>query len=107
VGWSDWWKLIFNQSFGVIQSKNKSRMGNTVNGAMNIDSFRQMLENGQIPSKTSISTNGLFNEYYFQDSGKKTKELCSVHYSCASCENPLTKKTENYVAASLHSVKKF
>jgi Ca-activated chloride channel homolog len=80
-------------------------MGNTLNGAMNVDSFRQNLENGKLPFKHSISTNGLFNEYYFNDGGKKTKELCSVHYSCATCENPSTNKTENYVAASLHSVK--
>eukprot|EP01080_Neovahlkampfia_damariscottae_P004925 gene4925-8513_t len=73
-------------------------------GARNKATFTQSLSAGEIPDDTSISYEGTFSEYYFNDNTPKLKEVCYANISAAKIKDPFTGKDEKYISASFHSI---
>lgn len=76
-------------------------MGAT-HGAQNSDQFRQQMLHNQLPSGSSVNTEGLLNEYYFETSAH-TDQLVKANFSCAQVTNIYTNKEEKYLSVGLHS----
>jgi Ca-activated chloride channel homolog len=76
-----------------------------LNGARNKGNFNHSLSSGQTPDESSITYEGTFSEYYFNDGAKKLKETCYAHYTSASnVQDIFSEKKENFICVSLHSI---
>jgi Ca-activated chloride channel homolog len=74
-------------------------------GARNKGNFNHSLSTGNTPDESSITFEGTFSEYYFDDGAKKLKETCYAHYTTASnVQDIFTQKKENFISVSLHSI---
>ncbi|UJR20998.1 hypothetical protein I4U23_024098 [Adineta vaga] len=76
----------------------------TAHGSQNSDLFRQQMIRNQLPNESSINTEGLLNEYYFETS-KQTDQLVHGNFSCSQMLNIYTNKQETYLSIGLHSSK--
>ena len=81
-----------------------ANLGLSVGGAKNIKNFRENIKNGYRPKLSSITYEGIFNEYYFQTDYKQNKDdLVSPAYNYAVSFNPLTDEKEYYLSLGLSS----
>ena len=80
-------------------------MFKSLGGAQNKNAFDKNLSSGLLPPESSITYEGSFNEYYFNDNFEKLDELCYFQPSIAQSIDPLTDEIENYLSISLHSNK--
>jgi Ca-activated chloride channel homolog len=79
-------------------------MGNMM-GGMNKRNFDSNLNEGKLPKESSITYEGTFNEYYFNDGHQSLNEICYLVTSKALTIDPLTKKEEKYISLTFHSYK--
>jgi hypothetical protein len=79
------------------------KMNMMMGGGMNKRNFDSNLKEGKLPEESSITFEGTFNEYYFNDLHKKLDEICYFEVSKALTINPVTKEDEKYVSLSFHS----
>lgn len=81
-------------------------LGFAVGGAMDALSFRVNINNGYLPLASAITTEGVYNEYYF-DTGMKEGEVADQlfypTYTSAVSRNPATGELENYISVGLNS----
>jgi len=79
-------------------------IGLAVGGAMDVNNFRENIENGYLPLPTDITYEGLFYDYYFDTGQTETcnKLFCPSH-SCAVTRDPFSGKTEYYLSVGLNS----
>jgi Ca-activated chloride channel homolog len=77
---------------------------NNLCGAQNKATFTEILNQGRLPHESSISFEGTFNEYYFNDEAPLLKEICYTKLSIAESTDPITKNQEKFISVSLHSV---
>ncbi len=81
-----------------------STIGLAAGRAMDINNFRENIENDYLPLPTDITYEGLFYDYYF-DTGQT--EACSAlfcpSYSCAVSRDPFSRETEYYLSVGLNS----
>eukprot|EP01080_Neovahlkampfia_damariscottae_P006847 gene6847-11008_t len=75
-----------------------------MNGARNKGTFTQSLSSGSVPHESSISYEGTFSEYYFDDNSQKLQEVCYTTLSAAKTKDTFTGDNEKYISASFHSV---
>ena len=82
------------------------RLGFAVGGAMDSVNFRENIDRGCLPLASAITTEGIYNEYYF-DTGmgkeEKATQLFYPTYTTAVSRNPVTGELENYVSVGLNS----
>jgi Ca-activated chloride channel family protein len=78
-------------------------MGNYGSGPINVDTFRMSISKSILPPLSSITVEGLFNEYFF-DTGRKgnTNEVLDTSYVVASCVDPISNELERYVSVGLN-----
>jgi Ca-activated chloride channel homolog len=74
-------------------------------GGMNKRNFDSNLKEGKLPKESSITYEGTFNEYYFNDGHQSLEEICYLVTSKALTIDPLTKKEEKYISLTFHSIK--
>jgi Ca-activated chloride channel family protein len=78
-----------------------------VSRVFNASNFRQNISENYCPPKSSISIEGLFNEYYF-DTGINTTtttiELVTPSFAVSRVMDPLTNEKELYVTVGCNSV---
>jgi Ca-activated chloride channel family protein len=79
-------------------------IGLAVGGAKDIQNFRENIRSGYLPLPTDVTYEGLFYDYYF-DTGETQpgEKLFNPSYSFAVTEDPLSGKTEYYLAVGLNS----
>lgn len=81
-------------------------LGFVVGGSMDALSFRVNISNGYLPLASAITTEGVYNEYYF-DTGMKDGEVADQlfypTYTSAVSRNPATGELENYISVGLNS----
>ena len=73
-------------------------------GARNKGTFTQSLSSGGVPDESSITYEGTFAEYYFNDNSPNLKEVCYANISAAQTKDPLNGTEEKFLSASFHSV---
>ena len=81
-------------------------LGFAVGGAMDAMNFRENIEQGYLPLPSAITTEGIYNEYYFDTGmkeGEEAKQLFYPTYTAAVSRNPLTGELENYISVGLNS----
>lgn len=71
-------------------------------GSQNSDLFRQQMIHNKLPNESSINTEGLLNEYYFETS-QQTDQLIKANFLCSQLLNIYTNKQETYLSIGLHS----
>ncbi len=84
----------------------RPKLGFAVGGAMDSMNFRQNIEEGYLPLPSAITTEGIYNEYYFDTGmkeGEEAKQLFYPTYTAAVSRNPLTGELENYISVGLNS----
>lgn len=81
-----------------------SDIGFSTGGAKDINNFRENIENGYLPLPTDITYEGLFYDYYF-DTGETEEcaKLFCPSYSYAVTNDPVSDKTDYYLAVGLNS----
>ncbi|WP_256301687.1 vWA domain-containing protein [Haloarchaeobius salinus] len=79
-------------------------VGLATGGAKDVENFRENIANGYTPQPESISTEGLFYDYYFE-TGERTESdaLFAPRYAAAASENPLTGETDQFLSVGLDS----
>ncbi|WP_257301023.1 VWA domain-containing protein [Haloarchaeobius sp. FL176] len=79
-------------------------VGLATGGAKDVENFRENIANGYTPQPESISTEGLFYDYYFE-TGERTESdaLFAPRYAAAARENPLTGETDQFLSVGLDS----
>jgi len=75
---------------------------NAAYGSQNSDLFRQQMIHNKLPNESSINTEGLLNEYYFETS-QQTDQLIKANFLCSQVLNIYTNKEETYLSIALHS----
>lgn len=86
--------------------RSRSSIGFAVGGSMDSTNFRENIEEGCLPLASSITTEGIFNEYYFDTGMKETEkadQLFYPTYTSAVSRNPVTGELENYLSVGLNS----
>ncbi|MBU1108892.1 MAG: VWA domain-containing protein [Candidatus Riflebacteria bacterium] len=84
----------------------RPRLGFAVGGAMDSVNFRENIDKGYLPLASAITTEGIYNEYYFDTGMVKDEEATQLFYptyTTAVSRNPLTGELENYVSVGLNS----
>jgi hypothetical protein len=74
----------------------------TSHGSQNSDLFRQEMIRNQLPNESSMNTEDLLNEYYFETS-QQTDQLIKANFLCSQVLNIYTNKEETYLSIALHS----
>lgn len=94
---------------GCITDQTARDFGFSAGGAKDINNFRANIAAGYLPQPSDITYEGLFYDYRF-DTGKNTAvsasespKLFAPTWSAASSRNPMTGKTEHYLAVGLSS----
>lgn len=79
-------------------------VGLAAGGAQDANDFRNNVEAGYVPQPESLSTTGLFHDYYF-DTGQQRPcdRLFCPSYSRAVTADPLSGETERYLTVGLNS----
>ncbi|WP_440991578.1 vWA domain-containing protein [Haloarchaeobius baliensis] len=92
-----------------VRAPNMSRgapetVGLATGGAKDVSNFRENVANGYTPQPESITTEGLFYDYYFE-TGERTGSdaLFAPRYAAAASENPLTGETDQFLTVGLDS----
>lgn len=82
----------------------RDTIGLAAGGAKDIGNFRENIKNNYLPLPTDVTYEGLFYDYYF-DTGRSapSRKLFSPAYSYAVTRDPLSRKTEYYLAVGLNS----
>ena len=81
-------------------------LGFAVGGAMDSLNFRENIEQGYLPLPSAITTEGIYNEYYFDTGmkeGEEANQLFYPTYTAAVSRNPITGELENYISVGLNS----
>jgi len=81
-------------------------LGFAVGGAMDVLNFRENIEHGYLPLPSAITTEGIYNEYYFDTGMKEGEEATQLFYptyTAAVSRNPVTGDLENYISVGLNS----
>lgn len=87
-------------------STSRRAIGFAVGGSMDSTNFRENIEKGYLPLASAITTEGVFNEYYFDTGMKETEkadQLFYPTYTSAVSRNPVTGELENYISVGLNS----
>jgi Ca-activated chloride channel family protein len=71
--------------------------------SFNSDNFRQNVTKNNLPKKSSISIEGLLNEYYFQTGVTNTTETVSPSFLVSSHVDPISHEKELYIAVGCNS----
>lgn len=85
-------------------SPSDASIGLAAGGAKDINNFRENIANGYLPLPSDVTYEGLFYDYYF-DTGAAMpcdKLFCPA-YSCAMTRDPISGKSEYYLAVGLNS----
>ena len=77
-------------------------MGVAASGARDIGNFVTNISNRQIPSITSITYEGAYNEHFFY-TGSETEKILSCTYSTLISRDPFSNQTEYYMTVGLNS----
>jgi Ca-activated chloride channel family protein len=80
------------------------RLGLAAGGAKDVGNFRENIENGYLPLPTDITYEGLFYDYTF-DTGEQAppEGLFSPSWAVAVSKDPISHKTDRYLAVGLNS----
>ena len=80
------------------------KLGFSVGGAKDVESFRQNIENKNLPLFDSLTYEGLFYEYFF-DTGKQEEctELFCPSFTKAVSPDPISGEKEYYMSVGLNS----
>jgi len=87
-------------------SARRPTLGFAVGGAMDALNFRENIEQGYLPLPSAITTEGIYNEYYFDTGmkeGEEANQLFYPTYTAAVSRNPITGELENYISVGLNS----
>jgi Ca-activated chloride channel homolog len=95
-------KLPNFKSFAATSASMES-IGFAVGGAMDINNFRENIENGYMPLPSDITYEGLFYDYYFDTGSTSCTELFCPVYSYAVSQDPFSGEEKEYLAVGLHS----
>ena len=89
---------------GQTAAADDSQVGYSVGGASDINNFRQNIEEGFLPIPSSVTTEGVYKEYYF-DTGasERCEELFCPSYSQAVSEDPISAEDEQFLTVGLNS----
>ncbi|PKL51101.1 MAG: hypothetical protein CVV42_00635 [Candidatus Riflebacteria bacterium HGW-Riflebacteria-2] len=88
------------------QSRPRPTLGFAVGGAMDVLNFRENINEGYLPLPTAITTEGIYNEYFFDTGmkeGEEANQLFYPTYTAAVSRNPVTGELENYISVGLNS----
>lgn len=79
-------------------------IGFSTGGAKDVNNFRENIKNNYFPQYSSLTSEGLFYDYYF-DTGKQevTDKLFSPSYTYAVSADPISKESEYYLSVGLNS----
>lgn len=106
---SPWYNQLWpfgSQNSGSYNSSpaNTNTIGLSTGGAKDINNFRDNIRNNYLPLPTSITYEGLFYDYYFDTGITRTcNKLFYPSYSYAVTRDPISEKTEYYLAVGLNS----
>ncbi|OGK12749.1 MAG: hypothetical protein A2W80_18280 [Candidatus Riflebacteria bacterium GWC2_50_8] len=81
-------------------------LGFAVGGSMDAQSFRENIDKGYLPLASAITTEGVYNEYYFDTGmkeGEEANQLFYPTYTSAVSRNLVTGELENYISVGLNS----
>jgi Ca-activated chloride channel family protein len=82
----------------------QNTIGLSTGGAKDVNNFRDNIHNDYLPLPTSISYEGLFYDYYFDTgSTRACNKLFCPSYSYAVTRDPISDRTEYYLAVGLNS----
>eukprot|EP01026_Neomeris_dumetosa_P070361 TRINITY_DN701_c0_g2_i14.p1 TRINITY_DN701_c0_g2~~TRINITY_DN701_c0_g2_i14.p1 ORF type:complete len:623 (-),score=95.56 TRINITY_DN701_c0_g2_i14:340-2208(-) len=96
-------------SSGTVVQNNLDTIGLAVGGARGIDTFRRSVENGQLPSSSDLTYEGIFNDYFFDiTDDKRCTQLFCAKYSGSITSDPLFPSTKKdfYLGIGLESGQK-
>jgi Ca-activated chloride channel family protein len=98
-------ELLDSTSMASAAPAPESSLGMATGGAADVTNFRENIRNGYTPLSSSMATEGLFYDYYFETSGEApdTDALFAPQYASAVSDHPLTGETERYIAVGLDS----
>jgi Ca-activated chloride channel family protein len=77
-----------------------------VSRTFNVSNFRENINKSSTPTKSSVSIEGLFNEYFFDTGATEdtTIELVTPSFAVSRVTDPLTNEKELYVSVGCNSV---
>ena len=82
----------------------RQKLGLSVGGAKDVVTFRENIRNGYLPKSSSLTPEGLFNEYFFDTSTPAAcAELFCPTYLRAVSPDPLSGEETRYLAVGLNS----
>ena len=96
------------KKFSLANPAAESMVGFSTGGAKDINNFRENIKNGYLPLLTDITHEGLYYDYYFDtnktgDANSLCSKLFCPQYNLAVTKDPLSGKTEYYMAVGLKS----
>ncbi|WP_135535235.1 vWA domain-containing protein [Halostella pelagica] len=87
-----------------MSAESSNNVGLTAGGAMDVNNFRDNIDEGYLPIPSDLSYEGLFNEYYFDTgSDRPCTSLFCPSYSTAVSSDPLADEPERFMTVGLNS----
>lgn len=86
-----------------IDNMTEEMSGFSTGGGKNIENFKQNIENNILPSKDSITHEGLLYQYEFDIGSRDKDKLFYPNYEQAVVKDPITNNEERYLTVGLDS----